>query len=157
MRFSFVVATVVEVQMQAMSTSGAGAGTDEASSDETEALLLSRGLELGSPPTVHAVLDGLPLLRWECSVLQVFYGEGSTLNWTRQRNIIQIRGSVIFWKCFKLTHYYYSLSLILIPIKILFYINIIALYAPKMMYRDSILCICLKLPRNQSFLSPQNA
>ncbi|CAH0716565.1 unnamed protein product, partial [Brenthis ino] len=56
-------ATVVEVQMQAMSTSGAGAGTDEASSDETESLLLSRGLELGSPPTVHAVLDGLPLLR----------------------------------------------------------------------------------------------
>lgn len=61
--FFVAVATIVEVQMHAMSSSTAGAG-DESGTDETEALLLSRGLELGSPPTVHAVLDGMPLLRW---------------------------------------------------------------------------------------------
>ncbi|CAH2103304.1 unnamed protein product [Euphydryas editha] len=54
-------ATIVEVQMLAMST-GAG-GCDEMGTDETETLLLSRGLETGFPPAVHSVLDGYPLLR----------------------------------------------------------------------------------------------
>ncbi|XP_069365103.1 E3 ubiquitin-protein ligase MYCBP2 isoform X3 [Maniola hyperantus] len=66
-------ATVAEVQMQAMATNGGSGGGcvsgvaegsgEEACADETEALLLSRGLELASPPAVHNVLDGHPLLR----------------------------------------------------------------------------------------------
>ncbi|XP_064076475.1 E3 ubiquitin-protein ligase MYCBP2 [Vanessa tameamea] len=54
-------ATIVEVQMLAMSSSGGGC--DEIGGDETETLLLSRGLEIGSPPAVQSVLDGKPLLR----------------------------------------------------------------------------------------------
>lgn len=42
---------------------GACAAVDEDIADQSEALLISRGLELASPPAVHHVLDGLPLLR----------------------------------------------------------------------------------------------
>lgn len=38
-------------------------GCDKMGADETETLLLSRGLETGSPPAIHSVLDGYPLLR----------------------------------------------------------------------------------------------
>lgn len=55
-------ATIVEVQLMAMSFGANGAGEGEAA-DESEALLLSRGLHLSSPPTVQHVLEGLPLLR----------------------------------------------------------------------------------------------
>ncbi|XP_061382096.1 E3 ubiquitin-protein ligase MYCBP2 isoform X5 [Danaus plexippus] len=65
-------ATIVEVQTMALSSSTAGtslmgdgacAAVDEDIADQSEALLISRGLELASPPAVHHVLDGLPLLR----------------------------------------------------------------------------------------------
>ncbi|XP_045784545.1 E3 ubiquitin-protein ligase MYCBP2 [Maniola jurtina] len=65
-------AIVAEVQMQAMITNGGSGGTcvsgvaeasGEACADESEALMLSRGLELASPPAIHNVLDGQPLLR----------------------------------------------------------------------------------------------
>ncbi|XP_050560251.1 E3 ubiquitin-protein ligase MYCBP2 isoform X7 [Spodoptera frugiperda] len=55
--------TLVEVQVQAM-TGGSPMGVEgESPQDGSEALLLSRGLELSSPPTIHQVLDGQPLLR----------------------------------------------------------------------------------------------
>ncbi|PZC81890.1 hypothetical protein B5X24_HaOG211903 [Helicoverpa armigera] len=47
-------ATLVEVQT---------AGADGDAPDSSEALLLARGLELSSPPTVHQVLDAQPLMR----------------------------------------------------------------------------------------------
>ncbi|XP_052752649.1 E3 ubiquitin-protein ligase MYCBP2 isoform X3 [Galleria mellonella] len=56
-------ATIVEVQMLAMIGSSPGAEGDSGSHDGSEYLLLSRGLELSSPPTIHQVLDGQPLLR----------------------------------------------------------------------------------------------
>nr|XP_049693135.1 E3 ubiquitin-protein ligase MYCBP2 isoform X3 [Helicoverpa armigera] len=46
--------TLVEVQT---------AGADGDAPDSSEALLLARGLELSSPPTVHQVLDAQPLMR----------------------------------------------------------------------------------------------
>ncbi|KAH9644214.1 hypothetical protein HF086_008703 [Spodoptera exigua] len=56
-------ATLVEVQVQAM-MGGSPMGVEgESPQDGSEALLLSRGLELSSPPTIHQVLDGQPLLR----------------------------------------------------------------------------------------------
>ncbi|CAH0703737.1 unnamed protein product [Spodoptera exigua] len=55
--------TLVEVQVQAM-MGGSPMGVEgESPQDGSEALLLSRGLELSSPPTIHQVLDGQPLLR----------------------------------------------------------------------------------------------
>lgn len=58
-------ATIVEVQVLAMIGSNyIGAGTEEANQDSSESLLLARGLEISSPPTIHQVLDGQPLLRW---------------------------------------------------------------------------------------------
>lgn len=53
------VATVVEVQLLSM----LGAGGAEDAQAQGGAALLSRGLELSSPPTIHQVLDGHPLIR----------------------------------------------------------------------------------------------
>ncbi|KAJ0183671.1 hypothetical protein K1T71_000094 [Dendrolimus kikuchii] len=55
--------TIVEVQVQAMIGSSPTGNEGELAQDATESLLLSRGLELSSPPTIHQVLDGQPLLR----------------------------------------------------------------------------------------------
>ncbi|XP_041987793.1 E3 ubiquitin-protein ligase highwire [Aricia agestis] len=54
--------TIMEVQLLAISAGNTGPGSSDGD-DESEALLLSRGLHLSSPPTVHHVLEGLPLLR----------------------------------------------------------------------------------------------
>ncbi|CAH2238824.1 jg23236 [Pararge aegeria aegeria] len=61
---------MLELHSQALATNGSGTGAayadgtgEETCADETEALLLSRGLELASPPAIHSVLDGHPLLR----------------------------------------------------------------------------------------------
>ncbi|XP_052746829.1 E3 ubiquitin-protein ligase highwire isoform X2 [Bicyclus anynana] len=66
--------TIAELHAQAMAASGgcnvtagdvavAAASSDEPYVDESETLLLSRGLELPSPPAIHNVIDGLSLLR----------------------------------------------------------------------------------------------
>ncbi|KAJ8737325.1 hypothetical protein PYW07_000596 [Mythimna separata] len=55
--------TLVEVQVNAM-MGGSPVGVEgDPPHDGSEALLLSRGLELSSPPSIHHVLDGQPLLR----------------------------------------------------------------------------------------------
>ncbi|XP_059059876.1 E3 ubiquitin-protein ligase MYCBP2 [Achroia grisella] len=58
--------TIVEVQMLAMmgSSQGAEGGRGaEWGHDSCENLLLSKGLELSSPPSIHQILEGLPLIR----------------------------------------------------------------------------------------------
>lgn len=60
----FVIDTVPEAQGQSASSNGAAvAEADFVSEDPGTAVLLSRGLEISSPPTIHQVLDGQPLLR----------------------------------------------------------------------------------------------
>ncbi|XP_063374022.1 E3 ubiquitin-protein ligase MYCBP2 [Cydia amplana] len=55
--------TIVEVQVLAMMGASPTGAESESAQDGSEALLLARGLELSSPPTIHHVLDGQPLLR----------------------------------------------------------------------------------------------
>ncbi|XP_048488841.1 E3 ubiquitin-protein ligase MYCBP2 [Plutella xylostella] len=54
-------ATVLDVQT--CIPSGSSPTNGEGETDTSEALMLSRGLELSSPPSIHHVLDGQPLLR----------------------------------------------------------------------------------------------
>ncbi|XP_037299798.1 E3 ubiquitin-protein ligase highwire-like isoform X4 [Manduca sexta] len=54
--------TIVEAQINAIIGSSP-TNTDSDSKDAREALLLSRGLELSSPPTIHQILEGQQLLR----------------------------------------------------------------------------------------------
>ncbi|XP_060809498.1 E3 ubiquitin-protein ligase MYCBP2 [Amyelois transitella] len=56
-------ATIIEVQLLAVMGSTPVAGEAENQQDNSEALMLARGLDITSQPTVHQVLDGEPLLR----------------------------------------------------------------------------------------------
>lgn len=53
----------MEVQVMAMMGSSPSTAEGESVQDASETILLSRGLELSSPPTIHHILDGQPLLR----------------------------------------------------------------------------------------------
>lgn len=53
----------MEVQVLAMMGTSPTTAEGEATPDASETILLSRGLELSSPPTIHHILDGQPLLR----------------------------------------------------------------------------------------------
>ncbi|KAL0852359.1 hypothetical protein ABMA28_000560 [Loxostege sticticalis] len=55
--------TVVEVQLLSMMGANPSGAEVDAAQTPGGALLLARGLELSSPPTIHQVLDGHPLIR----------------------------------------------------------------------------------------------
>ncbi|CAB3259025.1 unnamed protein product [Arctia plantaginis] len=61
---SLTFSTIVEVQVNSMIGSSPMGVEGESSQDGSEALFLSRGLELSSSPSIHHVLDGQPLLRF---------------------------------------------------------------------------------------------
>lgn len=57
------------MEVQSCALRGSSPNGEGEAQDSSEALMLSRGLELSSPPSVHQVLDGQPLLRWVISCL----------------------------------------------------------------------------------------
>lgn len=54
---------MAEVQVNSMAGGSPMGVESETPQDGSEALFLSRGLELSSSPSIHHVLDGQPLLR----------------------------------------------------------------------------------------------